>query len=183
MLASVTADQTPDALELRRRILFSDEQLFAECAFDTYRASGPGGQKRNKTSSAVRLRHRLSGLTAIGEESRSQHENRAKALERLRESFALQVRIVPPTPPAWPHGVVSGEGRLRVGKSNKARTSLVADVLDALDHFGGRLPETAKFCAVTSSSLLRFLADEPRVWAVVQRIRQAHGQPPLKPPG
>src|SRR5947209_18351124 len=58
--------------------LLTDAQLLARCEVDTYRASGPGGQKRNKTSSAVRLRHEDSGLSVIAEESRSQHENKAK---------------------------------------------------------------------------------------------------------
>src|SRR5438093_3609952 len=70
----------------------TDEQLLNQCQVDTYRASGPGGQKRNKTSSAVRLRHLPSGLVVIAEESRSQHENRARALRRLRQAIYLQVR-------------------------------------------------------------------------------------------
>src|SRR5271166_6954741 len=70
----------------------SDPQLLEQCAVDTYRASGPGGQKRNKTSSAVRIRHPASGLIVIAEESRSQHENKAKALQRLRQAFFLRLR-------------------------------------------------------------------------------------------
>src|SRR5947199_2742806 len=70
----------------------NDAQLLAQCEVDTYRASGPGGQKRNKTSSAVRIRHLPSGLSVIAEESRSQHENRVRALRRLREAFFLKVR-------------------------------------------------------------------------------------------
>src|SRR6058998_4088857 len=70
----------------------NDAQLLAQCAVDTYRASGPGGQKRNKTSSAVRLRHLPSGLIVIAEESRSQHENRARALRRLRQALYLKLR-------------------------------------------------------------------------------------------
>src|SRR3974377_1787756 len=70
----------------------TDDQLLAQCEVDTYRASGPGGQKRNKTSSAVRLRHPPSGLIVIAEESRSQHENKAKALRRLRKAFFLELR-------------------------------------------------------------------------------------------
>src|SRR5947208_16187820 len=70
----------------------TDAQLLAQCEVDTYRASGPGGQKRNKTSSAVRLRHQPSGLIVIAEESRSQHENKARALRRLRRALWLQIR-------------------------------------------------------------------------------------------
>src|SRR5436309_14032926 len=69
-----------------------DEQLLNQCKLDTYRASGPGGQKRNRTSSAVRLRHPPSGLIVIAEESRSQHENRVRALRRLREALYLKLR-------------------------------------------------------------------------------------------
>ena len=68
----------------------TDEQLLAQCEVDTYRASGPGGQKRNKTSSAVRLRHPGSGLIVIAEESRSQHENRGRAREQLAASLLSQ---------------------------------------------------------------------------------------------
>src|SRR3954465_4219948 len=76
----------------------SDEQLLAQCAVDTYRSTSPGGQKRNKTSSAVRLRHPPTGLVVIAEESRSQHENKAKALRRLRQALFLPLRD--PLPPA-----------------------------------------------------------------------------------
>src|SRR6478672_1087724 len=73
------------------------DRLLAQCEVDTYRASGPGGQKRNKTSSAVRLRHPPTGLIVIAEESRSQHENKAKALRRLRRALYLELRNPLPT--------------------------------------------------------------------------------------
>src|SRR5204862_8008124 len=76
----------------------ADDQLLRQCDVDTYRASGPGGQKRNKTSSAVRLRYLPSGTLVIAEESRSQHENKARALRRLRKHFCLKLREpFPPT--------------------------------------------------------------------------------------
>src|SRR5262245_35151480 len=98
----------------------SDDQLLVQCEVDTYRASGPGGQKRNKTSSAVRLRHRPTGLIVIAEESRSQHENRAKALRRLRRALFLELRdpIAPSGPrhhPEW-HAALNGDRRIDLSR-------------------------------------------------------------------
>jgi len=93
-----------------------DETLAHECEVDVYRASGPGGQHRNKVSSAVRLRHRATGLIVTATESRSQHENRARALRRLRRAIALHVRT-PIDPQAYRPtpllgGCISRAGRL-----------------------------------------------------------------------
>ena len=71
-------------------------RLLAECDVETYRGSGPGGQHRNKTESAVRLRHRPTGLTRVGTDTRSQIRNRALALARLWA--ALEARRRRPRP-------------------------------------------------------------------------------------
>ena len=60
-------------------------RLRKEVLIETYRSSGPGGQRKNKTETAVRLKHLPSGITVVATEHRSQAQNRKLAFERLRE--------------------------------------------------------------------------------------------------
>lgn len=58
--------------------------------FSTLRAGGPGGQHQNTTDSAVRAVHKPTGLTVVVREARSQHRNKALAIERLQSLAEAQ---------------------------------------------------------------------------------------------
>jgi hypothetical protein len=169
--------------------VLSDEQLLAQCEVDTYRASGPGGQKRNKTSSAVRLRHPPSGLLVIAEESRSQHENKARALRRLRQALYLKLRE--PLPPGElaaerlaaraDYGPArDADGRLHVGTRDGRFWPAVGVVLDVLLATEGRLSEAAAALGTSTANLGDFLRSDDKVWEQANQLRSHFGHKPLR---
>lgn len=97
-----------------------DETLLGECDVETYRGSGPGGQHRNRTETAVRLRHRPTGLVAQATERRSQGQNLGVALERLRAR--IEALLAPPPPPRKETRPTKGSRERRhTAKRNRAR--------------------------------------------------------------
>jgi hypothetical protein len=160
----------------------SDDDLIASCHVDTYRASGPGGQKRNKTSSAVRLRHMPSGISVIAEESRSQHENKARAVRRLRLAIALQVR----EPPQDTKELIENKAKnsfsaemLRISHRNRDYPLAVGAVLDAIHLCEGRLKESGSLLGVSTAQLSKFLVADPKLQAAVNDLRRKSGLNPL----
>lgn len=76
--------------------LLPDDALLAQCEVHAHRASGPGGQHRNKAETAVRLVHLPSGVTVEGKDERSRTQNLRIALARLREKLARRAWRPPP---------------------------------------------------------------------------------------
>lgn len=73
----------------------SVDPLLRECRVDTFRSGGKGGQHQNATDSGVRLTHIPTGTVVTVRESRSQHRNKAIALERLRARLAALAKKKP----------------------------------------------------------------------------------------
>ncbi len=161
-----------------------DAALLAECHVDTFRSSGPGGQHANKTSSAVRLRHRPTGQTVVAEEQRSQHANKCQAIRRLRLAIALNVRQPAGASLHRPEILgqfVSKNGRVEISLRNQAYPMVVAAVLDALAAGDGQMREAGALLGLSTGQLSRFLVRDGKLLEAANRIRRAAGLRALTP--
>lgn len=94
--------------------------LLEDCEVTPYKSSGPGGQKKNKTESSVRIKHLPTGIVRVATESRSQSANKLRALERIREALAARARR--PKPRVATRPTVGSQERRLQEKSQRSRT-------------------------------------------------------------
>ncbi len=154
-------------------LTLSDEELVKQCRFEARRGTGPGGQKRNKTSTAARVTHEATGLTATDDVTRSQHQNLAHALFKLRCEIAVKMaRVEDEAIPEIPLDPTP--------KSGTARFALwLARIFDAFQAHGFQLSESAASLGLSGSQLTRMLAKDDLAWQKLAEARQRLQLPPL----
>ncbi len=105
--SAVTVAIIPEAEEVDLHIEPS------ELKFDVYRSSGPGGQSVNTTDSAVRVTHLPTGLVVTCQDEKSQHKNKAKALQVLRARLLDKIQ-------QEQHDKISEDRKNQVGSGDRS---------------------------------------------------------------
>jgi hypothetical protein len=156
------------------------DDLLRDCHESRTRRGGPGGQHRNKVETAVVLVHHPTGIVAEASERRSQAENRAAAIRRLRVRLALEHRTTPAAEPSALWRSRSHGGRLAVATDHDDYPALLAEALDRLEAAGGRVAPVATLLGVSTSQLVGLFRQLPAAWTTLNDTRRRHGIAPLR---
>lgn len=172
-------------------LALSDDDLLAHCRIDRYRASGPGGQHRNRNDTAVRIVHPPTGAAATGTERRSQALNRTAALRRLRREIALRARrpvdLDAYHPPARLQAILpagapaeAASKHQRIGPRHRDFWLGAQALLDLLDAVDWAVSDAAALIGCSTAQLTRLITSEPRLQAAVNNHRRSSNLRPLR---
>lgn len=155
----------------------TDVDLLNQCKVVRTKRSGPGGQHRNKVETAIVLKHLPTGITSQASERRSQTENRAVALERLRLTLAIEWRNprleYPDGTPLWKSR--RRGTRIEVSAEHSDFPVLLAESLDHLAACNWNVGQVASRLGSTVSQLVRLWKKEPRALLLVNQQREVRG--------
>lgn len=153
----------------------SEDQLLAQCRVEHYRGSGPGGQKRNKTSNAVRLKHEVTGLIVTATEDRSAKVNHVHAVRRMQLKLAAEIRepidLIRFEPPDWFLAVRHNE-HIDVSHRHLHYAAVGGLILDLLEVLRGNPSDVATNLGVKTTAIIRALENEPLFWTKANEIRK-----------
>jgi len=172
-----TCDDSIDWYNRNNQLLLDDEALLAECSLDFFKSTGKGGQKKNKTSSAVRLVHLPTQTEAVMGNFRSQGDNKKVAIKQLKINLAVKWRKLPLM--AWDRTVAPGASFI-INEKNKLYPLLVAVLLDHLDFYNYQVSKAAESLKISTGQLIKVLKKHPTVWQVTNQNRLKLGLKSLK---
>ena len=164
-------------------LLLDDEGLLRACEQQPYQGSGPGGQSRNRSYSALRLTHRETGVQASAADHREGARNRAAALERLRLELALHWgRELLKLPPEERARASSTELPFRAGAafSHPDFSRSVARALGAFLCADLQPAAAARALGISVSALVRFFKRHKKVRDLIWSWRASAGLPALR---
>jgi hypothetical protein len=162
--------------------LFNEDTLLAQCRWDTFRSGGPGGQKRQKTSNGVRLTHLPSGISAVSTEWRTLTENKLHAIRHLRLKLAIELRepvdLARFEPPEW-FLSVRRQNQIEASHRHPLYAAIAGLLLDLLKALAGNPAAVAVNLGVSTTAVVKFLENEPHLWAAANQIRADLAMPAL----
>jgi len=157
------------------------DRLLDECDIRRIKRGGPGGQHRNKTASAVVLKHRPTGTIAEANERRDQSVNLQRALFRLRVLLALEIRSKRSKVPSELWISRCANGRIVLDKGHEDFPRMLAEALDVLVERDDDVRSAADVLKCSASQLVKLLSLDPRGLALANGRRRARGMRPLQP--
>ncbi len=158
------------------------ETLLKDCTISRGRASGPGGQHRNKVETHITVVHNPSGIDAQAGERRLAKENQSVAIRRLRLKLAMEIRIEVP----------AGEIRSQLWKSRCIKNrivcnpkhadypSLLAEALDVIEACGFDLKKASARLECSTTQLIRLIGDHRPALEQLNQSREDRGLHRLK---
>jgi hypothetical protein len=160
-----------------------DDALLKQCELSFGRASGPGGQHRNKVETSVTVTHKPTGVEASASERRKQYENRLVAVRRLRLKLALQLRQR--IHPDRHRGSELWERRrqgekMSVNPEHRDYPGLLAEALDVIIARKFDVAGAAGVLGITMSQLAKLVRHDKHAFAMVNQGRVERGLPALK---
>lgn len=163
------SDLTPKNTSPGHPAALDPDALLKQCTARRTKATGPGGQHRNKTDSAVILTHTPTGISAQATERRSQHDNHRAALKRLRLKLAIEHRTPadPTQPPSDLWQLRIKDKRIILSADHTDFPTLLAEAMDVLAALSYDHGKAAAVLGVTPSQLVKLLNKEPQaLWKV-----------------
>ena len=156
-----------------------DTELVKLCKESRDRASGPGGQHRNKVETRITLVHTATGLSGMAGERRSQAQNRQTALFRLRLNLALEMRVPRQKKSnLWIERTKTG--RISCNAKHRDFPALIAEALDVLYEVDWTPSKAACHLSCSGSQLIKFLKQYGPAFERLNAERTKAGLRPLR---
>lgn len=168
---------TYDVLVCMHPAALDVDTLLKDCTVTSGRASGPGGQNRNKVETAIRISHSSTGIIASATERRHKEQNKQQALFRLRIKLAVRVREPIGLGARPSHRWLSRvkDRKLLINPGHADYPALLAEAMDRLAMVGYDMPAAAASLGVSASQLMKLIKHEPMAITALNQQREAVG--------